>query len=104
MRIAAELNAALRRVRTGHINFVRRNSLALIEDFNRLLVIRARVAEDVGEHDHILFRAQQREFFHEERRCADVLQPDGIQHSGSGFIEAGRRIPGHRFFGETFDD
>ena len=104
VRIAAELNAALRRVRAGHVDFVRRNALALIEDLNRLLVIGASVAEDVGEHDHILLLAQRRKFFGEERWRSDILQPDGIQHSRSGLIEARRRISGHWFFGETFDD
>ncbi len=58
MRIAAELNAAVRRVRAGYVDFVRRNAFALIQNLNRLLVIRAGVAENVGEDDDIFLLAQ----------------------------------------------
>ena len=94
----------MRRVRAGYVDFIRRYALALIEDFNRLLVIGAGVAEDVGEHDDVFLLTQRREFFGKECGRADILQADGIQHSGGGLIEARRRISGHWFFGETFDD
>ena len=93
----------VRRVWAGYVNLVRRNALALIQDLNRVLVIGAGVAEDVGEHDHIFLLAQRREFFGKECGRANILQADGIQHSGSGLIQARRRISGHRFLGETFD-
>jgi len=102
--IAAKLNASVRRVGTRHVDFVGRDALALIQDFDGLLVVGAGVAEDVGEHDDVLFLAQRGELFGEEGGRSDVLQADGIQHSGGGFIEARRRISGHRFLGETFDD
>src|SRR5438132_682704 len=76
----------------------------MIEDLNRLLVIRAGVAEDVGEDDYTLLLPQRGEFFRKEGRRADILQPDGIQHSGGGFKQTRWRISGHRFLGETFDD
>ena len=34
---------------------------------------------------------------------ADVLQADGIEHSGGGFKQARRRVPSHRLLGEAFD-
>src|SRR5271155_5497955 len=104
MRIAAELNATVRRVRTGHVDFIGRNPVALIEDLDRVLVVGAGVAEDVGEHDYIPFLAQWGDFFGEEGWRSDILQPDGIQHSSSGLEETRGRVSGHRLFGETFDD
>ena len=68
-----------------------------------MFIIGAGVAEDVGEDDHIFLLPQRRKFFCEERRRANILQSNGIQHSGSGFKQARRRISRHRFFGETFD-
>src|SRR5271156_3587931 len=102
-RIAAELNTSMRRIRAGHVNFVGRYTLALIKDFNRLLVVGTGKSEDVGQDDYVFLFAQRRQFLREERLRANVLQANSIQHPGSGFVEPWRRIARHRFFGEALD-
>ncbi len=69
-----------------------------------LLVIFARVAEDIGENDDIFFAAQLGQLLFEKCRSSDVLQADGVEHSGGGFIETRRRIARHGLTRQAFHD
>ena len=46
--------------------------------------------------------AQVRQFFFEERLCADVLQADRVQHARGGLPKARRRIADHRLPRQAF--
>ena len=52
----------------------------------------------------VRYCAQGRQLFGDKCAHANILQADGIEHSGRGFAEARSRRPGHRFEGKPFDD
>ena len=43
----------------------------------------------------LLMLAQQRKLLFQKGACADVLQADGVQHSGRSLKQTRRRIAGH---------
>ena len=94
----------MRGVGAGDIQFVRGNTLAFVEDANHGFIVLAGVAEDVADHHHVFFLAQQGKLFFHKSAGADVLQADGIQHAGCGLKDAWRRVPGHGFARQAFAD
>jgi len=90
-------------VRAGDVQFISRNAFAFVENSDRALIVGARVAEDIGEHNHVFLGAQRRKLLIEESARADILQPDGIQHSSGGLKQARRRISRHRLDRKAFD-
>src|SRR5262249_2131271 len=91
-------------IRAVDIQFILCNALDLVGDYDGVFVVRACIGEDIGEYDNVLFLAQRRKLFVKKGPRADVLQTDGIQHSGGGFEQSRRRITSHRFLGETLND
>src|SRR5271169_7066746 len=79
--IAAELQSSGGGVGTGNIQLVGRDAFAVVEDFDGSFVVFAGVAEDVGEHNDVLELPELRQLLGEERRSADVLQADGVEHA-----------------------
>ena len=49
-------------------------------------------------------RAQGGKLFGDERAHADILQADGVEHSGRRLAQARRRRARHGFEGQPFDD
>ena len=94
-RIAAKLDAAGHRIRTRHVQFVGGNVFAFIQDLNGALVVFAAVAEHVGEDHDIFHLAQLGQLFIDKRARADILQSNGIEHSGGSFIKTRRWISRH---------
>ena len=103
-RIAAELQAAVGSVRAGNVQFVGGNALAIIENLDSSFIILARIAEDVRENYDVLDLPKPGQFLLEKRRCPNVLQADGIEHTGGSFPQPWRRIADHRFSREALDD
>src|SRR5256885_390127 len=82
MRSAPKLHTALCSVRTRDVQLVGRNAFAFVQNFQGTLVVRPGVTEDVCKDNDIFLLPQRGEFLVEKRARADVLQSDGIQHSG----------------------
>src|ERR1700688_3745674 len=101
--IAAKLDAAVLRIRAGDIQLVSGNAFALVENLNSVFVVFTRVYEDVGDHKNIFDFAQLGKLLVNKSAGANVLQSDGIQHSGCGLVEARRGIADHGLTRETFD-
>ncbi len=89
------------RVRTRDIELVRGNAFGLIQNADGGFVVLATVAEDVADHRDVFLVRQLRQLFVDESARANVLQPDRVQHSGSGLKQARRRIADHRLTRQT---
>ncbi len=88
--IAAKLNAAMRGVGAGNIQFISRDAVAFIQHADHLLIIFAEISEYIGENDNVLEPAQLGQLFFDEGAHPHILQPDRIQHSRRRFEEARR--------------
>src|SRR5580704_15039024 len=91
-------------VGTRYIQFVGSDAFAVVENLNGSFVVFARVAEHVGEYNDVLNLPEPRQLFFEECRCADILQANSVEHAGSGFPQAWRRIADHWLARQAFDD
>src|SRR5207244_730341 len=100
-RVAAELNAAMRGVRTRDVELVGGNALTLVQNFNGDFVVGTREAEDVGDDHYIFHGPQLGKLFFNEGTGANVLQSDRIQHSGRSLVEPWGRIARHRLLGQS---
>ncbi len=77
---------------TGHIQFVARQTLMVVEDPYDLDVVLNRIAEHVGEYGRLV-SLQQGKFVGHERPHAYVLQPHRIDHARPSLPQSRRRIP-----------
>ena len=77
------------------VQLVSSDSFCLVKDFDGCLVIFAGVPEHIGDHDRVFLLPEEGKFVLEECLRADVLQPDGIQHSRGSFEETRWNISGH---------
>jgi hypothetical protein len=102
--IAAELQASLRRVGAGDVEFVGGDAFAVIENLDGAFVVFASVAEYVGNDDGVFYLAEFGQLLFQKSRGTDVLQADGVEHSGGSFPEAWRRVADHGLAREAFDD
>src|SRR5580692_393776 len=94
----------MRGVGARYIQFVGSNAFSVVENLDGSFVAFARVAEHVCEYNDVLNLPETRQLFFEERRGTDILQADGVEHSGGGFPQAWRRIADHRLARQAFDD
>src|ERR1700690_1817150 len=101
--IAAELDAAVRGVGAGNIQLVSGNALAFVQDFQSMFVVFTGVAENIGDDHDVFDGAEFGKLVVHEGAGADVLQADGVQHSGGGFIQARRRVADQGLARKAFD-
>src|SRR5437764_5617322 len=102
-RIAAKMYSAKLSVRTGDVQLIRGNAFTFIENLDGVLIVFAGVSEDIGDDHDIFNLAQLGKLFVKKCAGANVLQANGIKHSGGGFIETRRRIADHGLTRESFD-
>src|ERR1700690_2422186 len=101
--IAAELDAAVRGVGAGNIQLVSGNALAFVQDFQSMFVVFTGVAENIGDDHDVFDAAEFGKLVVHEGAGPDVLQADGVQHSGGGFIQARRRVADQGLARKAFD-
>src|SRR5258708_11906534 len=101
--IAAELNPSVCSVRTRYVQFIRGNALAFIHNLDGVFVVFAGITEDVGDDDGVFDRAKFGQLAVNKRPGADVLQSDGVQHTGGGLVKAWRRIANKGFARQPLD-
>src|SRR5262249_44574670 len=99
--IASELQASVGCVGAGDVQLKGRDSLSIVQNFDRAFVILAGVTEDVGHHYNVLDLTQMWQLFFEESLRPDVLQADRVEHASRRFPQPGRRIADHRLAGKT---
>ncbi len=102
-RVFVEMESSSFHVRTGDVQFQRRNARAVIEKAGNFKVILQGESHHV--HNHVrLVLAQDREFLRDEFDRADVLPSNGVEHARRGFVDSRRRVPFDRFHGNALHD
>src|SRR5216684_5641218 len=94
--ITTELNPAMLRVRAGNIEFIRCNAFPFVQNLDCVFIVLPRVSEYIGDHNCVLDLAKLGQLLLDEGASTDVLKPNRIEHPGSGFVEARRRIANDR--------
>src|SRR5262249_57102064 len=79
-RVVRETLAARLDVRARDVQLVAVNALAVLQNLDRFDVLFHSVPEDVRDDPRVV-TSQFRQFLFNERSSADILQPDGVEHS-----------------------
>src|SRR5260370_42332745 len=101
--VGAELHPPLLDVWAGDVEFISGQTLGILKDPDHLHIVLKGIAEDVG-NDCRIEISQYREFFGDEGSDPHVLEPDGIQHSGRGWVETGGGGAFDGFAGKALGD
>src|ERR1700733_12798255 len=102
-RIVSELQSSVGGVGAGDVQFVGGDAFAVVQNFDGSFVVLAGVAKDVGKNHDVFDLSEPGHLFFEKSRSPDVLQTDGVEHTGCSLPQARRRIADHRFARESFD-
>ena len=76
----------------GNVELVARQPLVIFQHARHFHVVFRLVSENIGKDRRPQFR-QRGQFFGDEGAHSHVLQADGIDHAGLGFIDARRGVP-----------
>ena len=94
--VCAEDHASVTGVGAACVQLVDRNAGRFVEHVDHLDAVLDGIAEDVGNDHNAGDLAQPGQLLFDEGVYADVLQADGVHHSGGAFDDARAGVAGHR--------